>query len=191
MKQEQILKAAKELFTKYGFKKVSMDEIANETGVTKKTVYSYFSSKEELLKDVIKEELQNIRKIIDKAEKQSYDFFVNIQSVICSVIRYKNESDFFKMLIKESEMFNNEKLKDNLKIIDSEIKDYIKSKVEKAVNNKEIVVKDVNIITFLIYKMYIALKIDWNEDNAKLDEKDIADNVLQILKYGIKRKEVE
>ena len=132
-----------------------------------------------------------IRKIIDKAEKQSNDFFVNIQSVICSVIRYKNESDFFKMLIKESEMFNNEKLKDNLKIIDSEIKDYIKSKVEKAVNNKEIVVKDVNIITFLIYKMYIALIIDWNEDNAKLDEKDIADNVLQILKYGIKRKEVE
>ena len=191
MKQEQILKAAKELFTKYGFKKVSMDEIASETGVTKKTVYSYFSSKEELLKDVIKEELQNIRKIIDKAEKQSNDFFVNIQSVICSVIRYKNESDFFKMLIKESEMFNNEKLKDNLKIIDSEIKDYIKSKVEKAVNNKEIVVKDVNIITFLIYKMYIALIIDWNEDNAKLDEKDIADNVLPLLKYGIKRKEVE
>lgn len=36
MKQEQILKAAKELFTKYGFKKVSMDEIASETGVTKK-----------------------------------------------------------------------------------------------------------------------------------------------------------
>ena len=139
MKQEQILKAAKELFTKYGFKKVSMDEIASETGVTKKTVYSYFSSKEELLKDVIKEELQNIRKIIDKAEKQSNDFFVNIQSVICSVIRYKNESDFFKMLIKEFEMFNNEKLKDNLKIIDSEIKDYIKSKVEKAVNNKEII----------------------------------------------------
>ena len=159
----------------------------------KKTVYGDLSTyeKKELLKDVIKEELQNIRKIIDKAEKQSNDFFVNIQSVICSVIRYKNESDFFKMLIKESEMFNNEKLKDNLKIIDSEIKDYIKSKVEKAVNNKEIVVKDVNIITFLIYKMYIALIIDWNEDNAKLDEKDIADNVLQILKYGIKRKEVE
>ena len=98
MKQEQILKAAKELFTKYGFKKVSMDEIASETGVTKKTVYSYFSSKEELLKDVIKEELQSIRKIIDKAEKQSNDFFVNIQSVICSVIRYKNESDFFNMV---------------------------------------------------------------------------------------------
>ena len=187
MKQNQILKAAKELFTKYGFKKVSMDEIANKAGVTKKTVYSYFNSKEDLLK----EEIQHIKKIIEKYEKQSNDFFVNIQSVICSVIRYKNESKFFKMLIKESEMFNNEKLKNSLKIIDNEIKDYVKSKVETAVNNKEIVVNDVNIVTFLIYKMYIALIIDWNEDNAKLDENDIADNVLQILKYGIKRKEVE
>ena len=90
MKQEQILKAAKELFTKYGFKKVSMDEIASETGVTKKTVYSYFSSKEELLKDVIKEELQSIRKIIDKAEKQSNDFIsIDEWATKCDTINYE------------------------------------------------------------------------------------------------------
>ena len=47
------------------------------------------------------------------------------------------------------------------------------------------------ILLLFLYTKYIALIIDWNEDNAKLDEKDIADNVLQILKYGIKRKEVE
>ena len=50
MKEEQILNAAKKLFTNYGFKKVSMDEIASEAGVTKKTVYTYFSIKVELLK---------------------------------------------------------------------------------------------------------------------------------------------
>ena len=44
MKEEVILKAAKKLFSKFGFKKVSMDEIAREAGVTKKTVYANFSS---------------------------------------------------------------------------------------------------------------------------------------------------
>ena len=61
MKDDQIITAAKKLFTKYGFKKVSMDEIASEAGVTKKTVYTYFSSKEELLKYCIKEELNNMK----------------------------------------------------------------------------------------------------------------------------------
>ena len=50
MKKDQIIEAARLLFHKYGFKKVSMDEIARESGVTKKTIYSYFSSKEDLLK---------------------------------------------------------------------------------------------------------------------------------------------
>ena len=55
MKNEQIIAAARRLFNRYGFKKVSMDEIAREAGVTKKTIYMYFSSKEELLKYFIQD----------------------------------------------------------------------------------------------------------------------------------------
>ena len=50
MKEEQIIEAARKLFYQFGFKKVSMDEIAKEANVTKKTIYMYFGSKEELLK---------------------------------------------------------------------------------------------------------------------------------------------
>ena len=45
MKGEQILNAAKKLFTNYGFKKVSMDEIASEAGVTKKLFILIFQVK--------------------------------------------------------------------------------------------------------------------------------------------------
>lgn len=50
MKKENVIESARLLFHKYGFKKVSMDEIAREANVTKKTIYSYFSSKERLIK---------------------------------------------------------------------------------------------------------------------------------------------
>ena len=39
-KKEEVINAARDLFTKYGYKKVSMDEIAKEANVTKKTIYS-------------------------------------------------------------------------------------------------------------------------------------------------------
>ena len=45
MSKDKIVEAARKLFYKYGFKKVSMDEIANEAGVTKRTIYMYFKSK--------------------------------------------------------------------------------------------------------------------------------------------------
>ena len=50
MKKEQILESARTLFTQYGYRKVSMNEIAASANVTKKTVYSYFKDKDELFK---------------------------------------------------------------------------------------------------------------------------------------------
>ena len=49
MKKEQIIESARILFIKYGYKKVSMSEIAETAGVTKRTLYSYFRDKEDLL----------------------------------------------------------------------------------------------------------------------------------------------
>lgn len=191
MKGEQILNAAKKLFTNYGFKRVSMDEIASEAGVTKKTVYTYFSSKEELLKYCIKEELQNMRKIIENVESKKLDFMETIHQVIYNLLKYKKNCKFLKMLFNESEILKSEQLKENLKIVDKEIQNYIRKELELAIQKEKIEVQNVDIMTFLIYKMYIALMIDWNEDYKKLDEKEIADNILHFLVNGLKRKEVE
>lgn len=191
MKEEQILNAAKKLFTNYGFKKVSMDEIASEAGVTKKTVYTYFSSKEELLKYCIKEELQNMRKIIENVESKKLDFMETVHQVIYNLLKYKKNCKFLKMLFNESEILKSEQLKENLKIVDKEIQNYIRKELELAIQKEKIEVQNVDIMTFLIYKMYIALMIDWNEDYKKLDEKEIADNILHFLVNGLKRKEVE
>lgn len=49
LKMEQtILKKASELFIKYGFKNVTMDEIANDLGISKKTIYVYYENKSEI-----------------------------------------------------------------------------------------------------------------------------------------------
>ena len=85
----------------------------------------------------------------------------------------------------------NDKLKENLGIIDKEIQNYIKKQLELAIEKDEIKVENVDIMTFLIYKMYIALMIDWSEDYKQLDEKEIADNILNFLLNGLKGKEVE
>ena len=95
------------------------------------------------------------------------------------------------MLFRESEILKNDKLKENLGIIDKEIQNYIKKQLELAIEKDEIKVENVDIMTFLIYKMYIALMIDWSEDYKQLDEKEIADNILNFLLNGLKGKEVE
>ena len=44
---------AHDLFMQYGWKSVSMDDIANKMGISKKTIYQAYSDKEELVARVV------------------------------------------------------------------------------------------------------------------------------------------
>lgn len=191
MKKEQIINSARKLFSKYGFKKVSMDEIAKEANVTKKTVYTYFKSKEELLKYFIQEEILNMRKIIENIEKQKMGFFESVHQVIYNLLKYKHQEEFLKIIFEEMKSLNNKTLIENLKPIDTAIQNYITEKLQHAINKQYIEVENVEITSFLIYKMYLALMFEWTEQDKLLNEKVIADNILKILKSGLGKKDVK
>ncbi len=50
--KEDILNKANSLFCQFGPSRVTMEEIAHEFGISKKTLYQYYSSKNDLLKEV-------------------------------------------------------------------------------------------------------------------------------------------
>ena len=56
----RILSTAGEEFFRHGFSKVTVDEIATRLGISKKTIYKYFSSKDELLRDVTRATMNEI-----------------------------------------------------------------------------------------------------------------------------------
>lgn len=51
--REAIVSAAERLFLKRGFGGVSMDELAEEAGVARRTLYNQFASKEEILREML------------------------------------------------------------------------------------------------------------------------------------------
>ena len=55
--KERIQQKAKELFMRYGFRSVTMDEIAGQLGISKKTVYQFFEDKDGLVEAVMQKEM--------------------------------------------------------------------------------------------------------------------------------------
>lgn len=55
--KERIQKKARELYLRYGIRSVSMDDIANNLGMSKKTIYQFFSEKDELVTAVMDDEV--------------------------------------------------------------------------------------------------------------------------------------
>jgi AcrR family transcriptional regulator len=51
-KRELILSAAQVQFSRYGFRRTSMEDIAKEVGVSRASLYSYFANKEEIFRNL-------------------------------------------------------------------------------------------------------------------------------------------
>jgi len=52
--KDRILEQASEMFFKYGIRSITMDEIAESLGISKRTLYESYPNKEELLRQCIK-----------------------------------------------------------------------------------------------------------------------------------------
>ncbi|TDL50341.1 TetR/AcrR family transcriptional regulator [Paenibacillus dendritiformis] len=68
-KIEQIYSIAFQLFSKYGFQKVSVNEIAQKAKVSPATIYNYFGTKEQLYADMLMnwldKQLEQYERILD------------------------------------------------------------------------------------------------------------------------------
>jgi AcrR family transcriptional regulator len=64
--RRRILEAARAHFFKHGFRNVTMDDLAAELAVSKKTLYVHFPSKEALLKAVLRDKFERIRATLEQ-----------------------------------------------------------------------------------------------------------------------------
>ena len=71
--KDKIIHKATEMFLKLGFKSVTMDDIACEMCISKKTIYKYFSNKEKLIEEGTEVIHQKIHDLMDKVVAKKYN----------------------------------------------------------------------------------------------------------------------
>jgi len=65
----KIISTAGQIFSKYGFKKTTMEEIASALQMGKSSIYYYYKSKEEIFEAVVLHEANILRNELTKAIK--------------------------------------------------------------------------------------------------------------------------
>ncbi len=94
--RQRIVDHARDRFMVAGFTKVTLDEIATELGMSKKTLYKFFQSKEELAKAGVTAMLQHIEKMIERivsSDRSSTEKIIETMLVVGrQVSRFGRES---------------------------------------------------------------------------------------------------
>ena len=73
MMKEKIINKAKEMFLRLGFKSFTMDDIACEMCISKKTIYKYFSNKDILIEESIQAVHKEIRATLNKIAEENFN----------------------------------------------------------------------------------------------------------------------
>lgn len=85
-----IISKSSALFITYGFRSITMDDISAECGISKKTLYSFFDSKDELVNKVIQDELEAFGEELEQVRENAADAIDEMMQLLPLVLkRYK------------------------------------------------------------------------------------------------------
>lgn len=87
--RNNILLAASINIKKYGFRRFTMDEIAGDLGISKKTLYKYFRSKDQLIGDLIDQALEIEERDLRKTLDECSDWLAKVKGLM-TVYSYQN-----------------------------------------------------------------------------------------------------
>jgi AcrR family transcriptional regulator len=97
---ERIRQKAHDLFMQYNLRSVSMDDIANGLGISKKTIYQYYADKDELVNEVVGKIIEHNQSVCDfdrsSADNAIHELFMAMD-LVEEIFRSMNPSLMFDM----------------------------------------------------------------------------------------------
>src|SRR5690606_15607519 len=98
--KSKILKGAEELFLRYGLRSITMDEISRHLGMSKKTLYQYFSDKDDIVWSVTRQHLLRQQAQFDAVateSKNSVEELVKLSFCVKENLKGMNPSLLFDL----------------------------------------------------------------------------------------------
>lgn len=180
-KLRKLLEKSEELFWKFGYNAVTMDQIAAEAGISKMTIYKHFHSKEDLYFEVLKNTITyHINKIMETIDEKYHtiekiEFLYNYTMDLAKqypVIVFKDIIEH-KSLLEKVMAIKQEKTLPIWRLI-----------LEDGIRKKEIREMDIDFVSELLMNLPAAIKnMDYFGDESK--QLKLYESFFDFIKYGM------
>ena len=185
--KELILSAAKNLFSRFGLEKTTMEDIAKAAGKGKSSLYYYFKSKEAVYAEVIRKEIAGLKTTIRKAIEEEDDPYNKFTVFVGTRLNYLNEKADQYTTIKD------EYLK-HYQFIQNLTADYshweistIKEIVEYGRDRGLFLVSDSETISRAIFFALKGLEYPWTTNLTRIELEKSVYVLVDILLKGISK----
>lgn len=99
---QQLLKAGAVFFAKKGYYNTSIEDLAEEAGISKATVYHYCKSKDEFFFAILEQGLEDFTKLLDRAMENTGTSLEKLSALVRTYIQfYLDKPEVFHILTRE------------------------------------------------------------------------------------------
>lgn len=187
-RRKLIVEAATQSFALYGYKATTMDQVAKHAGVGKGTIYTFFTTKEELFDEIMTTLIKEMKQVADQEYDASRSFFDNLSRILSRMLDYREKHQLAHKMVQEVRDMGTPKATEGLDRIERALLGYIEVKIVAAIDNGELKPCDPALTAFILLKMYFALATEWPKSNEPLDKTRITDIFRLYLMEGIAAK---
>jgi AcrR family transcriptional regulator len=182
--KERIQAKADELFMRFGIRSISMDDIAAELSMSKKTLYQFFSDKDELVDAVVDKELKKGQQDCLACNQQSVDavdeIFITMEQI---AEQFRNMNP---MVLHDLEKFHIASFQKFLKHKNEFLLDVIRKNIERGIR-EELFRPEINVDVlskFRLESMMIAFNISVFPPR-KYNLVEVTQEIIEHYLYGV------
>jgi len=180
-RKNQILSGALKVFKREGIEKTTMDQVANESGFGKATLYYYYSSKDEIFDDVMlmgwKKLWNGIENLIIKEEGPRLKF-INIIKKVGEIV--KNDKNLYGFLFTAPNFVNNPSER-KWKTYQERLYAILESIIDEGIKKKDFINIKSDVLMKAVGGLFHTLIISNNE---KVDDKELESMIINLLNPG-------
>ncbi|MGL5152718.1 MAG: TetR/AcrR family transcriptional regulator [Clostridium sp.] len=189
MNKNEIIKVSERLIFDKGYTSTTIDEIAKESGVTKRTLYSYFKSKEEIYLEIIDRGTEILNNMfIEVVKEECESEITRIKKMGKSLLQFeKNHRGYYKAI------FEHDSLIVNCDGIDENTINILQTTIAKGVEKGEIInTIDIVDLSLILWSSIIGFvntfsrKEEYIRSNFQKDIEHVTDIGFDLILKSIK-----
>jgi AcrR family transcriptional regulator len=156
-KRNQILNLAKKRFERFGFNKTTVDEIARDATISKRTLYQEFENKEKILEELFMFEALSVRKAILNQINKIIGPTEKLQTYIRLALKYLDQNPFIVSVLHDESGFFAPFLKDKPHIIEEGIEEIFVNILKEGVQKDVFRKMDEKVVGHCIFLLFKGL----------------------------------
>lgn len=179
--KKNIIEAAREFFSEYGYLGVSMSDIATRLNITKAALYYHFAGKAEIFKNVLDEAFAELSQALNRARDEKTPE-KKLENLIKAYLKFgAKEKNLTKALVLKLAP-HDAKITGHIAILRGQLINLIEPVIEEVLASKKIV-KQIDSRTYasLLTGLMDGLLLEYSFFKRKVNPEEISETIISAL----------